>query len=309
MPRLNVENKTIDLMPHDFEFIMASLLREYYFFSKGERPSAIIFPMYQSAPHPDGGDPVTIMYVPPDSPIVAEIEEDVSLIPKVTPDQLSKIESEDDEVQQLRKEIAELGEQLAANHAELESTPVPEAVAEYLDEATKHARTAPDPNPDPLSVQLEPVASAILEVPIGTEVTTSEGAKFRLTETGWQEVEAYVSDKPAPAKAPTKGKKVSKSLVTKDEAQDLALSASQDTPPRVPRQIDNPIPPGQALDERPRRVDSDTARIARDLRDDAPLPTDEDGRVLSGPGDGSQVTGRDPDTGKPVVEGGSNEPV
>lgn len=107
--RINQQSKSVDMEVRDINYILPQYIRSYLFYTKNEDPERIIFPMFSSVPHPiKAGVNIPIEYVPMISPVVSEIIEDGKDIPEVTPVQEAALDEKDEEIKQLKEQLAKL---------------------------------------------------------------------------------------------------------------------------------------------------------------------------------------------------------
>jgi len=104
--RINSENKSMDMEARDINYILPTYVRSYLFYSKNEMPSRIIFPMFPSVKV--GGVDIPIEYVHPLDKIAVEITEDGKDVAEVTPEQEAALDAKDNEIADLKAQIAKL---------------------------------------------------------------------------------------------------------------------------------------------------------------------------------------------------------
>ncbi len=126
--RINQENKSVDMEARDINYILPAYIRSYQFFTKGENPERIIFPMFPSV-KADGKD-IPIEYVPPLDAIAVEIAEDGKAVAEVTPAQEAELDEKDEKIKGLQDEIKRLTE------GEPE-TPLPDTPDEAVEKAAE----------------------------------------------------------------------------------------------------------------------------------------------------------------------------
>ena len=106
--RVNLENKTVDMEVRDINYILPAYIQLYLFTSKNQDPDRIVFPMFPSVPHPSKpGVQVPIDWVPMIDPKAAEIAEDGSIVPEVTPEQEAALDAKDEEIEKAKATITE----------------------------------------------------------------------------------------------------------------------------------------------------------------------------------------------------------
>lgn len=83
--RINRERKSVDIEERDIEFMLATYVRNYMFYSENEEPEKIIFPMFKSivkSVNPEVRIPIE--FVPIEGEVAQEIAEDGKDIPLAT---------------------------------------------------------------------------------------------------------------------------------------------------------------------------------------------------------------------------------
>lgn len=146
--RINKDKQSIDIEERDIAYFLSAYVRQYEFYTRGELPKEIVFPMFESVVYRQGvGTP--IRFIPVASPEAADIIEDGSNIPITSEKQLAALDEKDEEIKKLKQQVEEL---LAQPDNAYEPTE-PEIEAEALeDEAADlhlEADTAPLPDDEP----------------------------------------------------------------------------------------------------------------------------------------------------------------
>lgn len=80
--RINLAKESMDMERRDFDFLLSAYMRSYLLESKSKAPKEVVFPLFQSVPHPyDEGIVIPVRYVKPGSAEAVDIEEDGSNVP------------------------------------------------------------------------------------------------------------------------------------------------------------------------------------------------------------------------------------
>jgi len=102
------EGNQMQMEARDWHYILGRYIRRYQFLNKGAIPDEIVFPMFESVPHPTKGQqPIPVRYVPEISPEAQAIAEDGENVPETSEEELTAIEVRDREIEELRKRVSE----------------------------------------------------------------------------------------------------------------------------------------------------------------------------------------------------------
>ena len=104
---IDKENKKILIEPRDINYILPAYVRQYLFYTRGEEIRSIIFPMFQSVPHPDAGTPVPIEWIADTDPIAVSIAEDGKVVPEVTAAEEAEADEKDDRMKEMKEGLAQ----------------------------------------------------------------------------------------------------------------------------------------------------------------------------------------------------------
>ena len=107
---IDQENKRILIEPRDINYILPAYIRQYLFLTRNEEIKTVVFPMFQSVPHPDGRQQVPIEWIPDTDPVALSIIEDGSVVPEVSEVDEARIDEKDEEIKRLKAELNELQE-------------------------------------------------------------------------------------------------------------------------------------------------------------------------------------------------------
>ena len=156
--RANTTDQTMDMEARDLNYILPAYVRSYMYVSKNADPKEIVFPMFESCPHPfKPGVTIPIRYVPALSPEAIEITVDGQDIAE------AKVEEEPVvEAVEPRPEPEEIG-----NHIEEEKIAEADAKAEAADLRADmaHLTEEPDPETEAGLQQIEDeAADAVMEI-------------------------------------------------------------------------------------------------------------------------------------------------
>ena len=233
MARFSPEDNAVDIEPRDINFWFGAGARLYAFKEK-RAPEVIRCPMFESIPHPtEPGKTIPVEWLLPSDETAQDIVSDGSNVPEATPEVIKELDVEDDEKIELKKKIEALGSQLEESHQALEElitevstegVTVEEMEAIEVEETGHVIEEAQPPAREVVKEQAGTV------IPVGSEIKTPEGKTLRLTETGWQEVQQYVPDKPSKARSRKKAPTATTESPVTEEAPVAAVSASDEVP-------------------------------------------------------------------------------
>tara|TARA_Y100000310_G_scaffold178571_1_gene178531 strand:- start:509 stop:1135 length:627 start_codon:yes stop_codon:yes gene_type:complete len=151
--RINAENRTLDMEPRDFNYIMPEFLKSYLFYNKNTDPDRIVFPMFKSVAHPyKTGVNIPIDWVPMINPAAIEIAFDGQDIPEISPEEEAAIDAKDEEIAALKAELEAYTN--AANEAGIEHPQIT-AINDTKAEGPAHAISV-KPDAIPPAVDRQP---------------------------------------------------------------------------------------------------------------------------------------------------------
>ena len=154
--RINQQNKSLDIETRDINYILPAYVRSYLFYSHNEDPEKIVFPMFQSVPHPSKtGVMIPIEWVPMLDPAAIDIVKDGDNVAEVTPEQEAAIDEKDGEIIRLKEEL----ERLQAQPLRIDTSAVKVDVAQPT--AKSKAKTA---------FKSEPPAGRVPKMPPGGDI-------------------------------------------------------------------------------------------------------------------------------------------
>lgn len=106
---IDLKQKQLQVEPRDWNYFMTAYVRNYLFASKNIDPNEVVFPMFESVPHPlRQGVMIPVRWVPVISPEAIAITEDGSNVPEATAEQLDKLEEKDREIDKLKADLLAL---------------------------------------------------------------------------------------------------------------------------------------------------------------------------------------------------------
>jgi len=144
--RVNIDAKTVDMEARDINYILPAYIQLYLFTSKNQDPDKIVFPMFLSVPHPSKpGVHVPIEWVPMTDPRVAEIAEDGSIVPEVTPEQEAALDAKDENVKELKQQVAD---SVSPAKASMQKIKIPAKVPDRVPKMPASGDIGPGAHPD-----------------------------------------------------------------------------------------------------------------------------------------------------------------
>ncbi|KKK62615.1 hypothetical protein LCGC14_3002560 [marine sediment metagenome] len=176
---VNKDNKSVDIETRDWNYIMPAYVRSYMFYLQNESPEKIVFPMFRTVRHPVTGDDIPVEWVPEDSPIAIIIMEEGGIVKEATETEIALADEKDDEIANLRKQIADL---------EVVATPTPEDLLRQQEE-------------DAISSEPEPEFSSVPEDEV-TEGLTKEEQNYEAARADQHESPARAAFKDVPDREP-----------------------------------------------------------------------------------------------------------
>lgn len=157
--RINEEQQTMDMEARDVNYILPAYVRSYLFYTRNTDPKEIVFPMFESIPHPHKkGVSIPIRWVPPLGPEAIEIAQDGGNVPEATEEQIAEADTKDEEIKRLKAKLAQYEPELQGEEglpAVDEKPEEPEVAPEEL-EPKEPAFTIGDNPPPPDRVPKQP---------------------------------------------------------------------------------------------------------------------------------------------------------
>jgi regulator of replication initiation timing len=124
--RVNESNQSMDMESRDINYILPAYVRLYMFQTKNSDPKEIVFPMFESIPHPlKKGVNIPIRWVPDTSPEALEIITDGNNIPESTPESEAKADKTESDYNEMRKKLDDIAEENAKLKAQMEDSAKP----------------------------------------------------------------------------------------------------------------------------------------------------------------------------------------
>src|SRR3990167_6836634 len=119
-------NKQIQMEARDINYILPPYIRQYLFYMKNEDHIEIIFPTFNSVPHPTkAGVRVTIRYVPELSEIAVSIARDGSSVKEIAPEAEAVLDAKDEEIKKLKEQLAVLSPRTGSDDTSTPPNPTP----------------------------------------------------------------------------------------------------------------------------------------------------------------------------------------
>lgn len=109
--RVDNERGSLDIERRDITYILPAYIRLYLFQTRNVEPKVITIPMFSSIAH--NGKVYPIEYVPEDSPIALEIQQDGEDIPEPTPESEAVADEKEKTYDELQTQVKELEAELA----------------------------------------------------------------------------------------------------------------------------------------------------------------------------------------------------
>src|SRR3990167_6287079 len=106
---INNTEKQVLIERRDINYILPQYIRSYLFHMRNEDPVEIVFPMFQSVPHPlKRGVTVPIRWVPELGPEGQAIAVEGSAVPEATEEEIARKDSLEEENKRLKEQVAAL---------------------------------------------------------------------------------------------------------------------------------------------------------------------------------------------------------
>lgn len=102
----DTNNKQVQMEVRDINYMLGAYINNYLFISKNEDPVEVIFPMFQTVPHPrKPGVMIPIRWIKHTDPVAVEIAEDGSNVPEVTPAQEAALDEKDKLIEEVKEQV------------------------------------------------------------------------------------------------------------------------------------------------------------------------------------------------------------
>jgi len=106
---IDKENNRILIEPRDINYILPAYVRQYLFHTRNQKLEAIVFPMFESVPHPVDYTAVPIEWIASTDPVAISIIEDGKDVGEVTADVEAEIDRLEDQVKEAKAALESIG--------------------------------------------------------------------------------------------------------------------------------------------------------------------------------------------------------